>query len=185
MNTATKRKRPPNVRLQLTETQKQKFWRKVDKLNGDAGCWLWTGFIRDGYGRFHINRNETPRMAHRIAYTLCCGEIPNGMTLDHLCKVTHCVNPLHLEPVTLRENINRGNGISARNYAKLRCPKGHEYDGLRKGNWRVCKKCRNASSNASYYRNRDKILTRQKAYRALAAVPFLKHGSLNKNEPKP
>lgn len=82
------------------------FWSKVDK-NGPDGCWIWNGERKPaGYG--HFGRNQTGRkMAHRHAYELLVGLIPPGLELDHLCRVTCCVNPEHLEPVTPAENRRR------------------------------------------------------------------------------
>lgn len=81
-----------------------RFWSKVDKRPG--GCWLWTGtMLRSGYGQFRLGLGHV--RAHRFAYELLVGPIPEGLTLDHLCRVTACVNPLHLEPVTLSENVKR------------------------------------------------------------------------------
>ena len=81
-----------------------RFWSKVKK---SRGCWLWQGAINtNGYGNFH-NKGRTVK-AHRFAYEICVGEIPKGLTIDHLCRVRHCVNPSHLEPVTMRENFLRG-----------------------------------------------------------------------------
>lgn len=85
-------------------TDEERFWSKVDK-SGD--CWLWTAGISGGtgYANFHwLGRTQS---AHRVSYMLAVGPVPEGMTLDHLCRVRHCVNPSHLEPVTLAENIRR------------------------------------------------------------------------------
>lgn len=77
------------------------------------GCWEWRGtHDKDGYGHFRIGSrtNGSLRMvlAHRFAYETLVGPIPEGLQLDHLCRNTPCVNPLHLEVVTLQENIRRG-----------------------------------------------------------------------------
>lgn len=70
------------------------------------GCWLWTGTVLgSGYGQFRVGMGHV--RAHRFAYELLVGPIPEALTLDHLCRVTSCVNPLHLEPVTASENIKR------------------------------------------------------------------------------
>ena len=74
--------------------------------------------------------------AHRFAYEMLVGPIPEGLDLDHLCRVRHCVNPNHLEPVTRSENLRRGirprlpqnDRIGDKNRAKTHCPKGHPYD---------------------------------------------------------
>ena len=93
----------------------------------NTGCWLWTrGTTRDGYPVVRY-RGDTWR-AHRLSYTLHVGEIPAGLTLDHLCGVSCCVNPAHLEPVTAAVNILRGKTtLAALNAAKTHCKHGHEF----------------------------------------------------------
>lgn len=101
----------------------ERFWSKVDTT---GECWLWTSRIeRSGYGRFKSSGKY--HYAHRVAYGLAVGPIPDGLTIDHLCRVRNCVNPAHLEPVTQRENTLRGEGVAARNARKTHCPQGHEY----------------------------------------------------------
>lgn len=76
-----------------------------------SGCWLWLGAINsDGYGRMRDPRTSYGRMmqAHRFFYEQVRSPIPEGLQLDHLCRVRRCVNPEHLEPVTSRENVRRG-----------------------------------------------------------------------------
>ena len=98
-----------------------RFWLKVEKTEG---CWLWTAYRRpDGYGQFRVGSRMVK--AHRFAYELLVGPIPDGRETDHLCRVRHCVNPAHLEPVTHRENTLRGDTPAARNAAKTHCPQGH------------------------------------------------------------
>lgn len=81
-----------------------RFWAKVAVSDG---CWLWTGATNErGYG--HIVRAGRFVQAHRAAYELAGGEIPEGLVLDHLCREPRCVRPSHLEPVTHRENLARG-----------------------------------------------------------------------------
>lgn len=98
------------------EPRERRFWDKVNK-NGpisarrpDLGpCWVWTGYIapRTGYGQFGLKAGVT-RLVHRIAYEMLVGPIPDGMVLDHLCSRRECVAVHHLQPVTPRENIKRG-----------------------------------------------------------------------------
>jgi hypothetical protein len=104
-------------------TMEERFWAKVDKTDT---CWLWTGYTCKGYGQF-CGRPGT-RAAHRITYEILVGPIPQGMDLDHLCRVRACCNPAHLEPVTRRENLVRGETLIARQVALIHCPQGHPYD---------------------------------------------------------
>jgi hypothetical protein len=115
----------PNA-LEMTERQIENFLKKIDKTL--CGCWLWTGsLIPIGYGKVGINHKTY--LAHRVAYQIFKGEIPGGLGLDHFyCQTRRCVNPDHLEPVTQKVNLLRGNTFNAVNAAKTHCPKGHPYD---------------------------------------------------------
>lgn len=106
----------------------QRFFEKVNKTS--VGCWIWIGATvpcRDGfvYGKFWLGGRM--KMAHRASWELFRGDIPVGLTIDHLCRVTLCVNPEHLEPVTQKENTMRGNSVIVTNSKKTHCPAGHEY----------------------------------------------------------
>lgn len=104
----------------------ERLWSKVSFASGARGCWMWTGAVNDsGYGIIWNGRGTV--RAHRVVYELTMGLIPQGLQLDHLCRVRSCVNPNHLEPVTARDNVLRGNGISAHHAIKTHCPSGHEY----------------------------------------------------------
>lgn len=128
----------------LNETAEQRFWPKVGPPES-GGCRRWTGYLnpRTGYGQFNLG-NQSTGLAHRVAYTLACGVIPDGMQLDHLCRNRWCVNPEHLEPVTATENARRGDaGLNQR--SKTHCPKGHPYDEantyLYPAGFRRCRTC--------------------------------------------
>lgn len=83
----------------------ERFWEKV--AEDENGCWLWTaGKNAAGYGAFGV-RDKVVR-AHRWAYEQMVAEIPEGLVLDHLCRVRHCVNPYHCDPVTDLVNSRRG-----------------------------------------------------------------------------
>lgn len=121
----------------------ERFWAKVEKTDE---CWLWTaGLDRDGYGSFRMN-NRNWRV-HRIAFEDTGQVIPEGLVIDHLCRVRNCVNPDHLEPVTNGENVLRGDTVTAKNARKTVCDSGHDFTPENTG-WqssvtpkRYCKKC--------------------------------------------
>ena len=119
------------------------FWGKVDK-SGD--CWLWTGTINlEGYGS--IKRNRVRYVSHRVSYEALVGPIPEGYVIDHLCRVRNCVNPEHLEPVTIKENVLRGQGMGARHARREHCPVcGGANWAIRSDGGRRCKTCINAKA---------------------------------------
>ena len=91
-----------------------------------TGCWLWqNASTPPGYGVFYLWGKQT--YAHRASYELHVGPIPEGLVIDHLCRNRRCVNPEHLEPVTQRINLLRGETHTARNAAKTHCDNGHRY----------------------------------------------------------
>lgn len=118
-------------------------WSDID---GQTGCWVWALRVdRHGYGHFKMDGRSW--LAHRAAYHVFVGAIPSGLTIDHLCRNTRCVNPEHLEPVTNQENCRRG--IEA---TKTHCVNGHLFDQentYRHGETRHCRKC-NAARSQSY-----------------------------------
>lgn len=117
-----------------------RFWAKVEKT---SDCWIWKGAKHGrGYGNFFASGYV---LAHRFSYELARGPIPPGLTIDHLCRNRLCVNPDHLEAVTMRVNLLRGVGPSAVAARKTHCPRGHEYAGLNiywtKDGRRKCRTC--------------------------------------------
>jgi hypothetical protein len=124
----------------LPESAQQRFWSKV-ALPNEQGCMLWTGYITSqGYGRLSVRRRMM--LAHRVSYELTFGLIPDGLPLDHLCRTPACVAPLHLEPVTQRENTLRGVGPAAVNARKTHCPQGHPYNEANTYLFRGSRNCR-------------------------------------------
>lgn len=126
----------------------ERFWAKVDKSRGPAGCWLWLGSrLPKGYGTLHHQGKRC--YAHRIAYTLAIGPIPEGLEIDHVydrgCTYRHCVNPAHLEPVTHKENNRRSNSITAQQSRQTHCVHGHAFTSnntrITKSNGRKCRAC--------------------------------------------
>lgn len=101
----------------------EKAMSRVDKQ--PDGCWLYTGaLMADGYARVKDTSTDHALLVHRVVYEQLVGPIPDGLVLDHLCRVRNCVNPKHLEPVTGAENIRRG--VRARLGERTRCAEGHE-----------------------------------------------------------
>lgn len=136
--------------LMLAVAAETRFWQKVDR--GDE-CWLWrAALLPNGYGFFWV-REGKQILAHRFAYELVIGTVSTGLTLDHLCRNRACVNPAHLEPVTNRENVLRGVGITAENARKTTCPQGHPYDAVYGGS-RACKTCARERAKRRYATHR-------------------------------
>lgn len=126
--------RPPEVPRWIAKrgaVAPPEYWRAMfqSKVSPEptSGCWLWTGSLTsEGYGDFGYKANR--RLAHIYSYELAKGPVPDGLELDHKCRVRSCCNPNHLEPVTHQINTLRGIGPTAKNAMKTHCPKGHAYD---------------------------------------------------------
>lgn len=150
----SRRLRAKRRAAKVVPSPEQRFWAKVQKTDS---CWIWTAAkYKAGYG--HFQWGDRDWCAHRIAYTLLRGPIPEGMTLDHLCRNKSCVNPDHLDPCTRGENTLRGDTISTRNKLKTHCPKGHPYSGenLRYSplGARMCRECRRVWNKEQYLRRK-------------------------------
>ena|SRR5215831_2236795 len=141
------------------------FWSLVDKT-GD--CWLWTGYVdRGGYGRYGRHG-----YSHRIAYEELVAQIPPGLVIDHLCRVRHCVNPTHMEPVTDRVNVvERGTGLAAQRAVQTHCIHGHEFtpENTRvhsHSGTRYCRICDVLAQRVKWARNKDEYNARRRMRRA-------------------
>lgn len=156
-------------------TDAERFFEKVDKKTASP-CWIWMGGLNNKrYGQFaikigrYVGKDKTGwgmKLAHRFSYEIARGPVPDGLVLDHLCRMPSCVNPDHLEPVTQIENCRRGlsgspetHPSAALNRAKTHCPRGHAYDAentyTNKRGQRCCKICKNASTARAAKKRRE------------------------------
>lgn len=113
----------------------------------EDGCWEWiAGRSPKGYAMFRITLEDgtTYTRAHIYSYEHYVGPVPTGLTLDHFkCDREWCVNYEHLRPATNKVNVLRGNGPTAQNARKTKCPRGHKYDKQRSDGRRYCSECKN------------------------------------------
>ena len=141
----------------MARTMEERFWSKVDK---GASCWLWTGTKdRKGYGKFWLgDRKES---AHRTSWRLSGRDLDPALTLDHICRNASCVNPDHLDMVTMRENLRRGLNSAAIFARRDSCIRGHEYTDENtawstydnRPPWRRCRACH----REDYYRRKARL----------------------------
>lgn len=133
---------------------RERFESRVER---QASCWIWTGATSDtGYGTI-VDDSGTPRLAHRVSYEMHIGPIPDGLVIDHLCRVRNCVNPRHLEPVTHRENVLRGVAPAVVTHRTKRCKRNHEITPANSyvrpdGKGVLCRTCRDLRNAARYRR---------------------------------
>jgi hypothetical protein len=141
----------------------ERFWLHVafeDPVFPENGCMLWTGATVQGYGNFQ-KASRSSQGAHRWAYERYRGPVPEGLELDHLCRVRRCVNPDHLEPVSRRLHFHRSNAtVQAVMAARTHCLNGHEFTPenthLRTVEGRLSRQCR-ACGRAAAKRYRAKL----------------------------
>ena len=118
----------------------------------ESGCWIFMGCTTDGYGKVEFHGRRVA--VHRLFYEHFIGPIPDGLVLDHLCRVRCCANPWHLEIVTTAMNVLRGEGPPAKLARQTHCKNGHE---LRRSTTvyktrtltrRVCRTCKTIQQRA-------------------------------------
>lgn len=130
----------PKETMRLDERASKRFWNKVKKTNS---CWDWKAGKLQGYGRFGWKKKNM--QAHRVAFIELKGPVPEGLVLDHLCRNRSCVNPSHMEAVSISENVRRGMAVTNKNRELTHCRRGHEFNSANtylKNGWRYCRACR-------------------------------------------
>jgi hypothetical protein len=140
----------------MLKSIEDRLWEKIIP-EPNSGCWLWTGAVNGtGHGQIRIDGRIRP--AHRVMYELESGHVPAHLDIDHLCRVTCCVNPQHLEPVSHKENCARGE--SGKHWSRRdACKYGHPYTAEStywQGSARRCRECGKRTSNEYYYRKKDR-----------------------------
>lgn len=130
--------------------------RFLQKVHFEDGCLIWdAGKDHAGYGMFH--NGQSNGRAHRVLYEFVNGAIPPNLGLDHLCRRRDCVNPLHMEAVTQRVNVLRGEGVASKHARRTHCLNGHPFSGdnLRlRSNRRECITCMRAAGMRYYWKRK-------------------------------
>lgn len=164
------RKNPFNTMKEIPFFENhERFFSKI-KVDVQTECWEWQASkSRDGYGGFTIGKNGQNGLykAHRVAFNIFVGVIPEGKVIDHKCRNRKCCNPEHLEVVTPTQNtLENSLSFQAENAVKTHCPQGHEYIGENlkyyPNGGRYCRLCHRAQSVVN-----RRILRRKKAIRRL------------------
>jgi hypothetical protein len=134
-----------------------RFRAKYREVPGSA-CWLWTGGKSSGYGTMTIDGRSV--MAHRWAYEYFVGPIPPRLQIDHRCRNPSCVNPAHLEPVTVRENLLRGAGLTALRSRQVTCIYGHPFNQentrIRRNGTRACRACDKRRNDEQFKKSKSR-----------------------------
>ena len=146
-----------SVNLQAIDWSRRIPWAKIFlhipelcmgkfRPRGPEDCWPWEHGKSDGYGMVWDPKQKQNVLVHRLMYEANQCKIPEGKQIDHLCRNRACINPSHMEPVTIGENVLRGEGPTARNAQATHCLSGHAFDDantyIRKdGTGRACRIC--------------------------------------------
>lgn len=161
------------------------FWNKAIP-EPNSGCWLWLGTMGGGgYGEVRLSEKRRIELgivgsrfalqgnlqAHRVTF-LCVEELPEPLVIDHRCRTRCCVNPLHMEAVTIGVNVLRGVGHVAEQARQTRCKNGHPFEGegsdayVSQRRRRVCRICTRAKKSRAYLQHHDAINKRRREQRA-------------------
>ncbi len=150
-----------------------RFWAQVTPT---GFCWEWDGRKqkKTGHGRYQVSREKSVA-AHRHSYETLVGPIPDGLTLDHLCRNPPCVNPDHLDPVTNAVNVLRGFGITAMQKRQTHCKHNHEFTAentyTTKRGIRQCRECHRVITRV----NSARIKTCETCGKAMRLTSLYRH----------
>ena len=126
------------------------------------GCWQFTGAVWRGYGRIHVDSGT--RLVHRVAWEAANGPIPDGLTIEHRCNNTLCVNTEHMELVTRAENARRARmrtGWGEHQRRKTHCRNGHPFTPenthiVQRSNGKTERRCKTCARDAERrYTNKE------------------------------
>lgn len=153
--------------MRIVGDDEARFWSKVDRRGPDE-CWPWVAPANKGYGRMRVGDGKV--YAHRFAYELLVGPIPEGLQIDHLCRNRACCNPFHLEAVAPRVNVRRGESAGARALRRDLCLYGHPYaeHGIKCSGRRICRLCRD-----TYQRLRKRVPYDEAMRRKSEGIPVV------------
>lgn len=157
---------PLDIMRRKNLSVEERLFSRVEKTET---CWLWVGCKGSNGYAVSAHAGRWRGCVHRWFYEHYKGEIPEGLVIDHLCRVRHCVNPDHLEAVTFKENVMRGVGVSVKMAEKTHCDYGHPLEGenlkLYKGVERRCRICLRRRDNEYHERKRQRQLAEGKQTR--------------------
>jgi hypothetical protein len=179
---------PKGVYTRKPSDPVKRFQAKFTRGAADQ-CWLWAAASSGPYGSFRTGGEAVP--AHRFAFEAFVRPLREGEVVDHVCRNQRCVNPAHLEAISMSENTKRGRGpgvASARGRAKTHCKRGHPLFGPNlyrdaKG-YRGCKTCQRVKAEEWRLANRARVTDRQRERRA-AAREFLATGDMRCSQQPP
>lgn len=164
---------PRRRRNRLGQTTMPALWRFTQKyqVNPETGCWEWTAHVgRWGYGDFRRGPGQHNEAAHRWSFGYFVRPLVKGEQVHHRCENPICVNPEHLEALTLDEHNARHGKRWAINKAKTHCIRGHALEGENLREYspgqRTCKTCAALRAQARRDRDREAYRAHRRAYRA-------------------
>lgn len=148
------------LRLENADLKWSRFFAKITVE--ENGCWIWIGAKRKG-GYGSVRQEGQSRSPHRLSYEFFVAPIPPHLVIDHLCKTPACVNPSHLEPVTVRENtfVRSDKGYAKVLARRTHCPQGHPYDATNTYRYLGLRSCKTCSRERTRQWRRSLALQRE------------------------